>query len=185
MDERLSCGINMAIENTWQVEKIPGEDIVYRQVHILAAPKKEGRRIPNEANFSPDGDGLSVHWNKYITIEGIYQILGLSYNAKNNYINFTQFKVYGFPINFVRSVSGINDVIHSPVINGNPAPVGHPNNRAHASVMYPDDEEIRLKLADYVLNNYQQSYCDVDVSGLSSEIQQLRERLNNTPYHCL
>ena len=50
------------MENTWQLEKIPDEDIVYRQVHILSAPKKAGRRIPNEANFSPDNDGLSVNW---------------------------------------------------------------------------------------------------------------------------
>ena len=173
----------MKTENTWPTEYIPDEDYVYRQVHIKNAPKINGKRIPDETNFIPDEDGLSVHWDKYTTINDVYCVIGLSHNMKGGYKDYTGFKVFQFPVTFLRRLQGISGVIHTPVINGNPAPIGHPNNRAHASVILPNDEEIRIKLTDHVINNYINSYCDFDVTHFNIEIKQLRNRLNDTPYH--
>lgn len=167
----------------WEKETIPYEGIVYRQIFVAGIPKINGKRVPNEAHFIPDPDGLSVHWSKYITIEQIYYIIALSFNKKGDYINYTSFKIYQFPISFLRDLEGIIDIKHDPVINGNPAPIGHPNNRAHTLVIYPNDEEIRLNIADFVRDYYDNSYCDFDIRYLENEIKVLRERLNDTEYH--
>ena len=168
---------------------INDDDSVYRQAHVSRLIKTESskkRRHPSESHFKPDPDGLSVHWNKHITVSGVFHIIGLSYKiGKGEYKDFKCFEVFSIPVEYIRSLEGVQAVVHSPVFNGDPAPIGSPNNYAHTSLIYPDDEEIRLKLSDYCQFDYDNSYCPADFTILDEEINELRKRLNDTIYHKL
>lgn len=168
---------------------IPDEDAVYRQAfigHLVKLPANKNIRYPSESHFKPDPDGLSVHWCRYIGLNGVYHILGLSYRkGTTQYKDYKAFRVFTLPVEYLRLLEGIQEVTHSPVFNGDPAKIGFPNNYAHTSVIYPDDEEIRMKLSDYCMFYYDNSYRPADFALLDTEINKLRERLDNTPYHRL
>lgn len=166
---------------------VPDSDSVYRQCFkqlLKPIPGSEYRRFPKESDFVPHADGLSVNWSAYSSIESIYLLLGISYKHKKpEYKNPREFGLFKLPIAFIRAIENVIDVRHSPVYNGNPAPVGSPNNYAHASIIYPDDEEIRLKLSDYCRENHEHAYCEGNFDLLEPEIEELRRRLDNTPFH--
>ncbi|MEJ7684665.1 MAG: hypothetical protein WKG06_43820 [Segetibacter sp.] len=168
---------------------IPNDAFVYRQVNLAHLKHELGnrkKRFPKESHFKPDADGLSVHWNRFIDVKGIYHIIGISFKPETTeFKDYRTFRVFSFPINFLKEVDGINSIIHSPVFNGNPAPVGFPNNYAHSSILYPDDEEIRIKLSTYCNEKYAECFCPTDLNLLDIEINPLRERLNQTEYHLL
>jgi hypothetical protein len=168
---------------------IPNEDSVFRQAHIQSLKPVPGNnefRFPRESHFKPHPEGLSVHWNRYISIRGVYHIISLSYKKDTTeYKDPKNFKLFSLPVGFIRSIDGVLDVKHSPVFNGSPAPIGFPNNYAHTSLLYPDDEEIRVKLSDYCKDNHQASYCYINFTLIEPEITALRERLDNTEYHNL
>jgi hypothetical protein len=86
-------------------------------------------------------------------------------------------------VGFLRSISGIESVEHNPVINGNPAPVGKPNNYSHSLVMYQDDELIRKTLSTHIRDNQEDTYCLFEANSLNERLEELRQRLNDTPYH--
>lgn len=165
---------------------IPPESFVLRQANKTILDK-EGR-YPKAKHFIPDEDGLSVHWDNFITVEEVFHIIGLSYKfAKEEFKDPCQFHIFKFPVHFLLLIEGIAQVIHSPVFNGNPAPVGMPNNYAHSSICYGQDEEIRLKLSAYCNEEHEVAYCKVqDFELLEKEVEALRLRLNETKYHrCL
>ena len=169
----------------YTIELIPNESSVLRQVVVSQTYKELGRRIPNETHFKPDPDGLSVHWDKYISVEDVYHLISISHNYKTppSFKDYTSFLVFRFGVSGLREIDGISDVIHDPVYKGNPAPVGQPNNRAHALVKYEDDEEIRVLLCDWVRDNYNECFCEMDIKTLRNEIEALRERLDDTKFH--
>jgi hypothetical protein len=163
---------------------IPDETEVLRHVHLNELDK-ESKRFPKASHFKlregePD---LSVNWGELTSIEEAYYILGITYNLKGKYKDIKQFKLFKFPVVFLRNIPGLEKVIHSPVFNGNPAPIGKPNNYAHASVFYPDDEEIRIKLSNYCNEAHVGSYCPVDYFHLEEVVADLKEKLNSTKYH--
>jgi hypothetical protein len=164
------------------------KDSVYRHAHLnnLIPTQDKKFRIPRPSHFKPDHDGLSVNLDRLITINGVYHIIGLSYKiGKPQYKDPKEFKLFRIPVQFIRSMEGIIDVIHTPIFRGNPAPIGFPNNYAHTSLLYPDDEEIRLKLSDYCWKNYDTCHCAVDFTFIELEVMKLREKLNSSIYHCL
>ncbi|THU34209.1 hypothetical protein FAM09_24635 [Niastella caeni] len=165
------------------------EHNVYRQVHIQDLHPKERdhpERYPKPSHFKPDPDGLSVYWNQHIDPEGVYNIIGLSYKAnKTEFKDPANFFVFSIPVLYLRAVEGISDVSHSPRYIGNPAPIGSPNIYSHASIVYSDDEEIRLKLSDYCKSNHASCHCKIDFSIVEKKVQELRQRLDNTIYHRL
>lgn len=162
------------------------EDGVYRQTHLSQMDKNgaPNKKFPKASHFSPDPDGLSVHWDRHIQPQGVFHIIGLSYRVgKSEYKNPRDFRLFHFPVGWLRQLEGLVDVVHSPVFHGNPAPVGSPNNYAHASLIYPDDEEIRLKLSNYCQKNFENCHCQVDFDLLDIELSELRARQNMTSYH--
>ena len=167
----------------WEREPIPDEDNIYRHCHHTNVIKEKPLRFPNEAHFKPDPDGLSVNWDRKITIPQIFILIGLSFNRNDWFIDHKQFQLFRFPVSFLRSVSGIESVEHDPVFHGNPSPIGKPNNPAHALVKYPDDEEIRMTLSDYARVNSSESYSPFAVNSLNAEIEELRSRLPDVPYN--
>lgn len=169
--------------------QISGNDAVYRQAHasiLSKMPSDKKKRFPNEAHFKPDSDGLSVNWSRYLSPEEVYHLIGLSFKlGTTDFKDYKAFKIFKLPVEIIRSIEGIEDVVHTPVLNGNPAPIGSPNNYAHASIIYQDDEEIRLKLSDYCQFLYDDSYIPIDIPLLEIEINELRGRLDDTRYHRL
>ena len=162
------------VEETFQIELIPDEDFVYRQVPVLALPKIDNKRVPNEANFIPDNDGLSVNWDKYCDEDTCYKLLGLTYNNKQQFINITVFKLIKLNVGYVRNIEGIQGVIHDPKIEESK---GSPKNWGHSLIVYKNDEEVRLKLADYCREN--NLICPKpNFSNLNKEIDELKARLD-------
>ena len=164
-------------------------DLVYRQIplnHLVKSASDKKKRFPNEAHFAPHADGLSVHWNAYCTVESIFKLIGISHKYGSlDFKNPREYRLFSIPVIFLRSLDNVK-VEHSPVFNGNPAPIGTPNNYAHASVIYGIEEvEIRIKLRDYCSENYNISHSPIDFALLDPEIDELRSRLDNTPYHRL
>ena len=186
MDE----GLELTLNDPWAVEFIPNENFVYRQSIPRDWIREEGtkRRWPNEASFvlKENELGLSVNWDKYISIKDNFLIIGLTQNTPGRFINPTAFKIFKFPVAFLRSIEEIKDVIHNPSYHGNPSPIGQPNNRAHSLVEYSDDDGfVRMNLSDYCNSNYIDCYCEFDVNSINEELEELRNRLNETPFHSL
>jgi hypothetical protein len=169
----------------WPKEPIPDEDHVYRHCHYTDVIKEKRLRFPNEAHFKPYSDGLSVNWDKKISLKQVFILLGLTHKPNQNvdFKDYKQFQVFKFPIKLLRGIPGIESVEHDPVFLGNPSPKGKPNNPAHTLVKYPDDEEIRMTLSDYSRENSTETYCPFDVNSLNAEIEELRLRLPDVPYN--
>ena len=169
------------VSSTWVIEEIPDIDFVLRQVPVIQTGPS-GRRVPNETAFKlrPGENGLSVNWEKYLDVKGNYILLGLTFNKNNTFIDYTAFKIFRLEVGYIRSVSGVTDVLHDPVFRGDPAPVGQPNNRAHSLIICDDDEEVRTKLSDYCRDNFDISDCKFKITSLKTEIEKLKQRLNDT-----
>jgi len=171
----------------YPIEVIPDDAHVYRQVlpHERERVGKKRRRFPSEHHFElrPDEKGLSVHWDKYITVRNIYLLLSLTHNLKGNFLNHTAFKVFRYPVKFLRNIQKIEDVIHTPNFYGNPSPIGKPNNRAHADVVYENDMEVFVKLRDYCDEEYEYAHCEFDVNSINDKVEELKNLLNDNEFH--
>ncbi len=174
----------------WKVEVIPDNGNVFRRVPTTPSHtiKTEGRRCPNESHFilKEGEEGLSVNWDKYITLKGNFILQALTYKHNQQvYCEYTGYIIFSFPIKELRRMEGIKDVFHRPVYNGNPANAGSPNNRSHSEIEYSNNLQARMDLVDYCNSNFDTSFCDIKVAEIKDEIEQLRKRLNDTPYHKL
>jgi hypothetical protein len=167
----------------WAKEIIGNEDFVYRQCHFSEVIKKSGLRFPNEAHFKPDEDGLSVNWNRKIDLPQNYILIGISRKVNGQFKNHTDFRIFQYPVRMLKSIEGIEAVEHDPQFHGNPSPVGKPNNPAHSLVKYEDEEHIRMNLSDYSRDNNNEALCVFNVNSLNVVIEDLRSRLNDTPFH--
>ena len=170
----------------FQIEIIPNKDFVLRRVLPFERTGPKKRRFPNESHFElrPNEKGLSVNWEKYLSLSQNYIIIGLTYKmGTKKFQDHTAFKIFKFPVSFLRSIVEIQDVIHSPIYNGNPAPVGNPNNIAHSEVLYENDVEIYVKLSSYCDENFNEACCNFEVNSVNEKIEELRLLLNDTPYH--
>jgi len=166
------------LDSPWEKEEILETENVFRQIHFSVFPKGEKKRFPKESHFTSEPDGLSVNWEKHCGLNESFIIIGLSYKPNTTvYKNPADYKAFKFNVAVLKKIEGINDVIHDPMYYGNPAPLGKPNNRGHALVKYPNDEEIRVNLCDLVGNNYDKINCKPDIKLIEQEIIKLRDRL--------
>jgi len=173
---------------SFNIEIIPDESFVFRQVlpRERKGPKK--RRFPNEAHFElrENETGLSVNWDKYINVKKNYTLIALTLNPKSGkFQDHTFYKIFKYPVKIFRNIENIDDVIHKPIFNGNPAPVGKPNNQSHSEVIYENDLEIFVKLSDYCHKEFENSYCEFDVNSINDKVKELKDLLNDTSYHRL
>lgn len=163
---------------------IAAEHAVYRQVHLNDLDK--AGRFPKAKHFIPHSDGLSTNWKELTTLKEAFYIIGLSYKfGKTIFKNIRDFRMFELPVQFLRSLEGITSLEHSPTLNGDPAAIGTPNIHFHASLVFGDDEEIRLKLSTYCNDEYQSCYLEADYDSLEPAIEDLRQKLQETKYHRL
>ncbi len=164
---------------------IPDEDYVFRQTVPRERTGSKKRKFPNESHFQlSEGErGLSVNWTKHITLEENFLLISITYGRKSNFLDHRMFKIFQYPVALFRNIEQIKDVIHTPLENGDPAPVGEPNNPSHSEVIYENDMEIFVKLSDYCDKNFKEAYCDFDVNSINEKTEELRAKLNNTKYH--
>lgn len=170
----------------YPVEFIPDESYVFRQTVPRERTGNKNRRFPNESHFElREGEtGLSVNWDKYMDVEKNYLLLSLTKSPKSgNFLDHSMFKIFKYPVRLFRSISKINSVKHVPIFNGDPSEVGLPNNRAHSEVCYENDIEICVKLSDYCNTSFDDSCCDFDVNSINDKVVELRNMLNDTPFH--
>src|SRR5690606_11561527 len=106
---------------------IPNEDYVYRQTTPRDRKRSGKRKFPNESHFQlKDGErGLSVNWSKYNTVEENFLLISLTHSKSGVFLDHKMFKIFRYPVSIFRKIEKIEDVIYSPVYNGNPAPVGN------------------------------------------------------------
>lgn len=182
MDEKLE-----EIGKLWPTENVNDDDNLLRLVHIAktckVALESGKRRIPNEASFAlrPGEEGLSMNWSKYCCEKKSLHIKGITYsNRGTEFIDISQNLVFKFPIYFLKDYG---DVRHTPIWISNPSPVGEPNNKSHCELFPHNDLKMRTNLSDYCRNEYHNSICEIEMKVIQEEINELRKRLNDTPYH--
>ena len=133
-------------------EIIPNEDFVYRNIHVMQSRKWVNYRRPNETDFSLKSgeEGLSVNWDKYCTLVGIFVLLGLQKLKDGiNYRNPRDFKVMKFNVGEIRDIKLVNneivDIIHKPELN----------NKAHADYFQKrlasqTHAQIQVRISDHL-----------------------------------
>ncbi len=170
------------------VQHIPDTDHVVRHCPVMHTDKREGRRFPPPACFvlRPDEKGLSVNWMERMGIERHFILLGLQHNRRSQYLNPAEFILFKLPVGALRSMDGVQEVVHVPVYNGDPAPMGSPNNPWHAEIIIADTEnylDVRDWLSQYCLGNLDTTAMRFPGGELEGVIDGLRERNNDTDYH--
>jgi len=186
MDETTEAIVN---DIPWPLEEITIDCELYRHVHYSHRPKYQGkRRHPNESHFIlKDGeDGLSFNWNKYAKEKRGLIVIGLKIGNNGSFIPISDYSYFKFPVSFLYSIVGVYEIVHNPIFNGDPSEVGSPNNKSHSLVVFDrDDLSVRVNLSDYCNEHYESAKCDTDLAEIASRLNELRDRLNNTPYHKL
>jgi len=176
MDERF-IGIG-----AWEIEEIPDGDSLYRHVHFSKYDKTDKFPLPDA--FIPDPDGLSLYWEKYVPhVKEVYYLIGLSFTAKSKFKDHTGFLIFKIPKNNFIIIDGVQSVSHDPLQYAMPK-VGRPNNRSHSLAIYDDSNlQVRQILSAYCRGNYKTCFCKFDLNSINKELNELRDRLENTPYH--
>lgn len=177
----------------WEVETIPVDHKLSRQFWVHYMKKTSGgRRFPPESEFKTrDGDlGLSFYWNKYIDLKSIFLTIGLSHKSDSSrkFKDYTGFKIFQIPCEVIISLYESISIVHEPLFNGNPAPIGQPNIRSHTLVQFGEIQEedslrVRMNLSEYCVKNHNDSYRHFEVTSIRNEIRQLIESGDNTPFH--
>ncbi|QXP56214.1 hypothetical protein H0I25_00020 [Cellulophaga sp. HaHa_2_95] len=161
---------------SYPIEIISDESFVYRQTTPRQRSGTKKRKFPNESHFElrHGESGLSVNWDKYITIEENFILIAITKSSKGNYLDHSIFRIFKYPVSLFRSIDLIEDVIHKPEFHGNPHPKGKPNNQSHSEVIYENDIEIFVKLCSYCDEEYENAYCDFDLNSINDKVSELK-----------
>ncbi|MBB2148823.1 hypothetical protein [Pedobacter gandavensis] len=183
MDE--SIGVNK--RGPWEVEEITDDCTLYRQVHVIQTSGKP-RRSPNESHFGlrPDEIYLSFNWQKHIDLDKNFKLIGISLSKKLDWLNIAEFHIFKYPVQFLRGLPQVKIVTHDPVYDeaNIPSPIGFPNNRAHSAVYcIENDLKFRTLMVDYCKEKYDEAKCEFNKDSIKDEIEDLRKRANDIPFH--
>ncbi|MEZ5031438.1 MAG: hypothetical protein R2787_08550 [Saprospiraceae bacterium] len=186
MDEYDFVLIDMA--NPFPVLHIPDSETVARHCPIGLTPKVNKRRIPSPDCFAlrSGEEGLSVNWHEKLDTVTHFLLIGIQYNRNSDFLNPHMFRIYTLPMEWLRNLGGIKEIKHAPVYNGDPSPVGHPNNPWHAEIYFTDmenNQDVRLWLSEYCQSNFDTSYQPYPGPDLDECIADLRARNDQTVYH--
>lgn len=161
------------MQDDWQIEDIPDKSLLYRHIHKTRMDKHD-KSIPSESNFTirKEHEGLSVDWDKYTTPEKILARISNTHKfEKSEFKDHNDYYIYKLDTGYVRKIPDVREISHDPLFNGNPAPTGNPNNRAHSLIKYKihNDPEVRLKIRDHAVK------VDIDDSQVSTHLSEWDE----------
>jgi hypothetical protein len=169
----------------WQLDKVTDECVIFRQTTPRQRSGKP-RRFPNESNFAlrEGEDYLSFNWERYITVDKNYKLIGITHNRNGEFLDISHFTIFKYPAKEVMKIRGVS-IEHIPVYHDEtPSPVGHPNNPAHLGVLVGEsDLAFRTEMTDYCASNSASIQTICDKAATIQEIQEIRRRANETPYH--
>lgn len=170
----------------WESEEIQDNQLLYRQIPVMLRKGNRPRMYPGEGCFElrENEDSLSFNLKDKIEPSQNYILIGLSSNGKGGLNDYTAYKIFQFSVSFLFSLPKFEAILHTPVYGGNPSPVGSPNNPAHVSLLCGNfDEGTRVLMSDYCLDEFDNSEIEFKVATLRNEIEELRNRANDTEYH--
>ncbi|RZJ86437.1 MAG: hypothetical protein EOO20_18300 [Chryseobacterium sp.] len=170
----------------WESEEIQNDQFVYRQIPVMKRQGTRPRMYPNEGCFELRGneESLSFNLQDKITPHQNYILIGLSDNGNGGLNDYTAYKIFKFPVNFLVGLPKYEAILHTPVYEGSPSPVGKPNNPSHVSLLCGNfDDGTRVLMSDYCLEDFDNAAIEFKVGLLKKEIDELRARANDTPYH--
>lgn len=176
------------IENEgFAIEEINSGSFLFRIVGVKSTVKRDDkRRFPNEATFGlkPNEKGLSLNWNKYCCEKKSLIVKGLTKSKFEPYkfIDISPNIVFKFPSEVLEQCGELK---HTPIYNGNPSPEGDPNNISHFELFHTGDDDLkmRLHLAQYCNEKYEESFCQIEMKKVILELDELKLQGNDTPYH--
>jgi len=140
-------------------DPLPQRDKVYRMV-VNTHRDKRNKTIPAVRCFSlspNDRNKLSVDWDRKTTPEESIVRIGCSFKyTSNEFKPFTNREIYALKIDFLKSISEIENVIYDPIILSNPEK-GEVNNPAHSLITFSldllndqaNEPEVYLKIRDH------------------------------------
>jgi hypothetical protein len=167
----------------FQSKEISDDDYLIRQVSVSLLDENN---FPKEACFMLNVQikecELSFNLKSLIDAEANYKLIGIQQNKKQNWKNPEMFSLFEFPVEFLKTLINYEKIKHTPSYKGAPAPVGKPNNIAHSSLFCGEfTDRTRSQMRGYceVSNNK----LKADMVAVMKEVNELRARGNNTPFH--
>lgn len=170
----------------WESEEIETTQSVYRQIPVILRKGNRPRMYPGEGCFElrENEDSLSFNLKDKITPKQNFILIGLSDNGKGGLNDYTAYKIFQFSVEFLKDLPKYEAILHTPVYDGSPSPVGTPNNPAHVSLFCGNFEDsTRALMSDYCLEDFDNKAIEFKVGTLKVEIDELRARANDTEYH--
>lgn len=171
----------------WQHEDILDDQYLLRRI---AANKRESGRnhkFPGASHFALREEigekSLSFNWNKYANEKESYTLVGLTHDRNGNFIDYSVYVFFTYPVDFIKSIPRFERIEHSPEWYGNPSEVGRPNNKSHASLFCGDFNIATRSVLSLYCQNNEKSYLKFKLKTIRDEIEDLKARHNNTPYH--
>lgn len=168
----------------WEIQALTDDDIVFRQFPVSQRETYREKKIPLESQFAlkPDEDELSFNLSGIIDIPKNFKLIGITHSRKGTFLDATAFKIFKFPVKFLKTLGKFEKIIHTPKFDSAPSPVGRPNNKSHSSLYCGEfNEGTRVQLRDYCREN--DCECIFDIKSIREEIVELIARNNDTPYH--
>lgn len=171
-------------QSPWPSIEISSEDYIFRQASVSNTIKRK-RRVPSEACFilRPDEKDLSFNIERFIDAYKNYLLIGITHSAKGP-LQVDTFRVFKLPVSLVKSLQAFKTIRYSPNFYGAPSPIGKPNNKSHVSLQCSNyDVGFRTEMAEYCQNNSDKSCFEFDLKEIKKDVEQLRLRGNETPFH--
>jgi len=168
----------------WEIQPITNDDIVFRQVPVSQRETFREKKIPLESHFAlrPGEDELSFNLDGIIDVPKNFKLIGITHSRKGAFLDCATFKIFKFPVVFLKTLGKFEKIIHTPKFDGAPSPLGRPNNKSHSSLYCGEfNDGTRAQLRDYC--KYNDCECPIDINSIKQEIAELIERHTDTPYH--
>lgn len=171
----------------WPTEEIDDEFPLLRHIASDKRQTKNDRKFPGADHFAIRKDlgenSLSFNWGKYADIKISYSLIGITIGNNGKFISPGSYVFYKYPKDILKSLPKFEKIIHSPDWNGNPSPIGKPNNKSHALLFCGDfNASTRAVLSLYCQEN-ESAKLTYKLAAVLKEIEELKKRGNNTPFH--
>ena len=179
----------MEIDALWIPQQIEGDETFLR--HISAQQRKHdldrNYKFPDPGHFALRDDigedSLSLNWERYADSKRCFEVLGLTHGKSGDFLEYSNYVFFRYPLETIKSIPKFEKIVHDPTFNGNPSPVGKPNNLAH-TLLYCGSFDLasRSLLSRYCQGNLD-SQVALKIKSIRKDIEELKQRAPNIPHH--